>query len=288
MTGPDVLLGVGSAGPTHLPPPASVRFAAFSDFDETYLAHAATSEQRSHLTALEQFLLDAGERHQLLFGWVTGSSLASVQKKMERCGARVLPHFVASSLGTELTFFRNGFPEPDQRWQEQLEASGFSKAKVERIVERLAGNRVTLFPQNNGNSTEFMENYYFRTLGDQRRDAEALDRVRDLAKEENLGLNISRCNPATGDPADCFDVDFTPPTCGKRNVVQHICSRFGVDPQHTFAFGDSGNDLEMLRAVRHGTLVGNCTPEARANFPRVSEHDYAQAILTSFRHHLGH
>lgn len=75
--------------------------------------------------------------------------------------------------------------------------------------------------------------------------------------------------------------------CGKRNVVRHLCARFGVAPERTLAFGDSGNDLEILGAVRHGYLVANCTPEARSRFPQVSPHPHVRALLTAFRHHLG-
>ncbi|MEU0198072.1 MULTISPECIES: HAD-IIB family hydrolase [unclassified Streptomyces] len=268
--------------------PDRVGWAAFSDFDETYLAHAATPEQRAHLAALEEYLLTDAVRHGLLFGWVTGSSAASVREKMARCGARVLPHFVAGALGTELTFFPDGVARPDPEWRQVLRDSGFDRARVERAVERLARHGVALSPQDTGHRTEFLVNYYFRSLGDPRRDQEGLGLVRELAAEYGLGLNISRCNPATGDPADCYDVDFLPPVCGKRNVVRHLCARFGVDPERTLAFGDSGNDLEMLAAVRHGYLVANCTPEARDRFPRVSPHPHTQALLHAFRHHLGH
>ncbi|MEU0104599.1 HAD-IIB family hydrolase [Streptomyces sp. NPDC006251] len=268
--------------------PDRVGWAAFSDFDETYLAHAATPEQRAHLAALEEYLLTDAVRHGLLFGWVTGSSAASVREKMARCGARVLPHFVAGALGTELTFFPDGVARPDPEWRQVLRDSGFDRARVERAVERLARHGVELFPQDTGHRTEFLVNYYFRSLGDPRRDEQGLGLVRELAAEYGIGLNISRCNPATGDPADCYDVDFLPAVCGKRNVVRHLCARFGVDPERTLAFGDSGNDLEMLGAVRHGYLVANCTPEARDRFPRVSPHPHTQALLHAFRHHLGH
>ncbi|MFC9508089.1 HAD-IIB family hydrolase [Streptomyces sp. NPDC057002] len=279
-------------GPPHrLRLPDPVGWAAFSDFDETYLAHAATSGQRAHLAALEEFLLTEAVEHGLLFGWVTGSSLASVQEKMARCGARVLPHFVAGALGTELTFFPDGVARPDPEWRRLLRDSGFDRGRVETAVAQLARHGTELFPQHEahtGNSTEFLVNYYFRSLGDPRRDERSLGLVREVAHEYGLGLNISRCNPATGDPADCYDVDFLPPVCGKRNVVRHLCARYGVAPERTLAFGDSGNDLEMLGAVRHGYLVANCTPEARSRFARVSPHPHAQALLTAFRHHLGH
>ncbi len=286
----DATGGPAPGPPPHLRLPEPAGWAAFSDFDETYLAHAATPEQRAHLAALEEFLLTEAVEHGLLFGWVTGSSLASVREKMARCGARLLPHFVAGALGTELTFFPDGVARPDPEWRRLLRDSGFDRDRVTKAVDHLARHGVELFPQNaphTGKPTEFLVNYYFRSLGDVRRDERSLDLVRDLAREYGLGLNISRCNPATGDPADCYDVDFLPPVCGKRNVVRHLCARFGVAPERTLAFGDSGNDLEMLGAVRHGYLVANCTPEARSRFPRVSPHPHTQALLAAFRHHLG-
>lgn len=82
--------------------PRHVEAVAFSDLDETYLAHTPTAAGVADREALEDYLVEAAGRHGLLFGWVTGSSLPSVMSKVRAHRLRMLPHFIACSLGTEL------------------------------------------------------------------------------------------------------------------------------------------------------------------------------------------
>src|SRR5687768_56181 len=65
-----------------LPMPSSIRHVVFSDFDETYLAHAPTAQQQTELAELEDFLMANAQRYGLLFGWVTGSSFSAVRRRM--------------------------------------------------------------------------------------------------------------------------------------------------------------------------------------------------------------
>ncbi|CAM5555086.1 hypothetical protein SPURM210S_06915 [Streptomyces purpurascens] len=217
----------------HLRLPDPVGWAAFSDFDETYLAHAATSGQRAHLTALEEFLLTEAVEHGLLFGWVTGSSLASVREKMARCGASfVLPHFVAGALGTELTFFPDGVARPDPEWRQDFSGTAGTTGAGSRppwSVSPGTGSScsasATPTPGTPPSSWSTTTSAPSATRG---ATSGASASSATFAHEHSLGLNMSRCNPATGDPADCYDVDFLPPVCGKRNVVRHLCARFGA------------------------------------------------------------
>jgi kanosamine-6-phosphate phosphatase len=268
-----------------LPVPSTVRCAAFADFDETYLAHAATAEQRRCLTELEGFLLEQSERSGLLFGWVTGSSVASVMSKVTRYRLGPLPHLLAASLGTELVFFRHGRAERDPVWAERMGPVAAFRKRATQLVGQLSQHGLSLVTQGTRGDSELVASYYYRSQSVVQ-DTRALRLMRSLAAEHGLGLNLSRCNPRAGDPADCFDVDLIPANGGKANVVRHVCAQLGLGPSRTFAFGDSGNDLEMLTSVGHGWLVSNCTAEARARHPRVSEHAYAAAILACLREHL--
>ncbi|MGW1713547.1 HAD-IIB family hydrolase [Streptomyces sp. NPDC002156] len=263
-----------------LPLPRPVRTVAFSDFDETYLAHSATERERACREALEDYLVEAGEQHGLLFGWVTGSSLPSVLRKVRAHGLRTLPHFVACSLGTELLLSDAGEFRPDTGWQRRLpDAESFTRS-AGTVVRELSGTGTSLEPQPGRAPDSLVKSYYYRSR-DPRTDARNLAAVRDAAARGALGVNVSRCNPANGDPADCYDVDLLPRTCGKRQVVRYVCRKYGIDPADAFAFGDSGNDLEMLAAVGHGVLVGNCTEEARGRHPRVSDRCHSDAVLTT-------
>jgi kanosamine-6-phosphate phosphatase len=259
-----------------------VRAVAFSDFDETYLAHSATERERTCREALEDYLVEAGERYGLLFGWVTGSSLSSVLHKAHAHRLRTLPHFVACSLGTELLLSDGGELRPDPGWQRLLPDADSLGRSVRTVVQGLSDIGVSLDPQPGRARDSLVKSYYCRSR-DPGSDARNLAAVREAAARGALGVNVSRCNPAAGDPSDCYDVDLLPRTCGKRQIVRYICRKYGIDPADAFAFGDSGNDLEMLAAVGHGVLVGNCTEEARSRHPRVSDRCHADAVLTTLR-----
>ncbi|MDF2272048.1 HAD-IIB family hydrolase [Streptomyces coacervatus] len=258
--------------------PDTVHTVVFSDFDETYLAHASTPDQVSSRAALEDWLEHASRRHGLLFGWVTGSSLDSVLRKSDTHALRVLPHFMACSLGTELYAVDETGPRLAAEWQHSLPDAAYIRGHATRAVQELGALGVPLRPQLNRGPESRVISHYYRTRGPEQ-DAQNLALIRRTARRFSLGVYLSRCNPLTGDPDDCYDVDFLPGNCGKSQVVDYICRRYGVDPAKSFAFGDSGNDLDMLTAVGHGVLVGNCTEEARSLHPRVSTKSYADAIL---------
>lgn len=60
---------------------------------------------------------------------------------------------------------------------------------------------------------------------------------------------------------DCFEC--VPKGYSKATGIQEVCSRLGIDHEDTYAFGDSVNDLEMLRFVRHGVAMGNGVQAAK-------------------------
>ncbi|WP_327329305.1 MULTISPECIES: HAD-IIB family hydrolase [unclassified Streptomyces] len=273
------------AEPASLPVPRRVGAVAFCDFDETYLAHAPTAAEVADREALEDFLVEAAGRHGLLFGWVTGSSLPSVMDKVRAHRLRRLPHFIACSLGTELLYLRDGVAHPDPSWQERLPEPGRLASLAEAVTGELADRGVPLVPQEGRPPGSLVRSHYYyaRTPAS---DERSLALVRSTAERYSLGVGVSRCNPAAGDPENCYDVDFLPAGCGKRAVVRHVRRAYGVPPADTFAFGDSGNDLEMLREAGRGVLVANCTAEARSRHPDVSGLPYAAAILAVLRDEL--
>lgn len=51
---------------------------------------------------------------------------------------------------------------------------------------------------------------------------------------------------------------------GKRSAMLEILRRYGMTAAECIAFGDSENDIEMLRAAGVGVAMGNATPDCRA------------------------
>ncbi|WP_281890132.1 HAD-IIB family hydrolase [Paenibacillus sp. YYML68] len=264
----------------HLPLVPNPEHVIFSDFDETYLAHSGDAAYVAGLRLLEQFLLEHASDKRLLVGWVTGSSLSSVLDKAARHGLNVLPHFIASGLGTEITYFSNGRSSKDTEWELRLLESGYSQDKVSELVESLNRQGVVLIPQSTQGASNLKDSYYYRETGVADDDTLSLDQIREYCSQNGIGVNISKCNPLAGDPEDCYDIDFIPINSGKKHIVAYMLNKTAVSSEHAFAFGDSGNDLDMLQSVKYGYLVGNATDEARSKFPSIANHAYAEAIHT--------
>ena len=51
---------------------------------------------------------------------------------------------------------------------------------------------------------------------------------------------------------------------GKASAMLEILSRYNILPEESIAFGDSENDIEMLRTAGIGVAMGNATPECLA------------------------
>ncbi|MGE6490162.1 HAD family hydrolase [Exiguobacterium sp. NPDC077395] len=241
------------------------------DFDETYFPHACTPAQLASVRRLEDFL----ERHSSKFStmWVTGSSLASLHEKVKRANLRFWPHRIASSLGTELYQIEtDGTFVEDEVYQELFPSDFVSR--VERIVSQTGQMRIQLDEQPGNGMSPWIRSYYARDqVGSWR------ETLRMLTDSAGIAVNISQCNPNAGDPADAFDIDFYPIHAGKVSSIEYVCATSSFVREDTYAFGDSGNDLNMLAHVGNGYLVNNATEQAKRLHSKVTKKPYAEGIL---------
>lgn len=259
-------------------------YLVFCDFDETYYPHSMDRKKQQKLYELEDYLAEQSEKRQLMFGWVTGSSLESVFHKMDKGGFRLFPHFIASNLGTEITYFtQQHFGMSDQDWSLRLEKANFSTSVVHEIIQTLQEDYdIYLEPQTQLGSSRFKKNFYYK---EQNKDVDTynLSVIRKIAEQKGICVNINKCNPLAGDPEDSYDVDFIPSGTGKDRIVEFMLNKFDVHFDHTFAFGDSGNDLQMLKSVKYGYLVENATNEAKNDHSNISIGEYSAGILHALK-----
>lgn len=108
--------------------------------------------------------------------------------------------------------------------------------------------------------------------------------IKEIAEQYQVGVNINRCNPLAGDPEDCYDVDFIPIGTGKDEFVKFILGKYDLRRENAIAFGDSGNDLKMLKAVQHGYLIQNATEEAKKAHSMLVQGEYSIGILNTLKH----
>ena len=58
-------------------------------------------------------------------------------------------------------------------------------------------------------------------------------------------------------------VDLIMPGCYKASGIQRLAERWGITPEQCAAFGDGGNDVEMLKYCGHSYAMENASPEAK-------------------------
>lgn len=60
------------------------------------------------------------------------------------------------------------------------------------------------------------------------------------------------------------NMEFTASGVNKGTAVQALCAKLGIGPEQVMAFGDAGNDLELLRWAGWSFAMANGTDQAKA------------------------
>lgn len=267
--------------------PTKPEYIIFSDLDETFYCHHATRQETMAIANFEKYMESIVEKKRVLFGIVTGSSLDSVIKKLEEGSFHYAPHFIACDLGTMLYWVQpNGDMKPDLVWIKRLEASNYSEEKVQHIIESLwKDHHIDLVKQTLYNASQYKKTYYYY-MSEKTLDLQNLEFIRNLAKENKIACNINVCNPLAGDPENAYDVDFIPMHTGKAAIVNFLLEKLSIQKENSIAFGDSGNDIEMLKEVGEGYLLQNATPEAKSLYNKIAPYPYTKGMLSILQQKL--
>lgn len=244
------------------------------DFDGTYLPFAAEDSHRSGIMGLEDFIDLYNDRLGMAVGWISGSSINAIVRKSEK-HIRRLPHFIASSLGTEFYWVaRDGlFPAID--WIRRIAESGFHLDELRRAVKEIKAHGIDLEPQHTDYQGQMMECHFYRPGDDMQKEVSLM---KEICTAHRIKFVISGCNPAAGDPAGYYDTHFMPLTCGKAEAAAFAAETFGVDKKDIWAFGDSLNDMAMLTYASNSFLVANADPKAIERFGNVLDGEFCHGI----------
>lgn len=79
--------------------------------------------------------------------------------------------------------------------------------------------------------------------------------------------------------------DVNPKGQSKKNGIAVFCKHFDIDIAHTMAFGDGGNDIEMLQYVNVGVAMGNANPEVKAIANYVTTSVDEDGIYNALKHY---
>lgn len=61
--------------------------------------------------------------------------------------------------------------------------------------------------------------------------------------------------------------ETVPKPCSKANGFEKLKALLDIDPEKCYAFGDSFNDYDMLKAVKYGVVMGNADEELKERIP---------------------
>ena len=101
------------------------------------------------------------------------------------------------------------------------------------------------------------------------------------AYERDLMQRIPCCTSGRWHPAF---TDITAKGADKGEGILSMATHMGLNPQHTIAFGDGGNDSSMIRAAGIGVAMGNAleSVKAEADYTTTSVDD--DGVLNALRH----
>ena len=84
-------------------------------------------------------------------------------------------------------------------------------------------------------------------------------------KDRDAVWAAARSHPELGCVSSlACNVEVTRADTNKGSGLRLVCDLLGVDPADAVAFGDSGNDVSMLRAAGDGVAMADASPEALA------------------------
>lgn len=262
--------------PPTLPLPSTVRAVVCCDLDETYIPFSREKKPLGGVAELEAFMAAEGAARGILLGWITGTNRNSALRKADGYISRS-PHFLCCSLGTEFYWIRNGELSASVSWKERMSLSGYHAENIEKIVKHVSSRGIPLERQPEDYQGPYKKSFYYRT---RRKVVADFDWIESLATKFQVRVLFTRCNPAAGDPGDCFDVDFIPLCCGKDQAVSFLMEEINVPKESIFAFGDSENDFSMFARAGQAYLVANADRAAIKKHGSCLPKPYCHGILS--------
>lgn len=80
-------------------------------------------------------------------------------------------------------------------------------------------------------------------------------------------------------------MEVVPKGINKATGIQEMCSILGIAHEDTYAFGDSTNDLDMLRYTAHSVAMGDGMPEAKEAAEYITTDLWKDGIYNGLKHY---
>lgn len=179
----------------------------------------------------------AGEAD-LAFGVATGRSLQEAERLLAEW-AQPAPGVLITSVGAEIYWRRGERLVADADYVRHIDA-GWDAAAIDRRVAGLIG----VHPQPAVEQRRHKRSYFAS-------EPAAIAAVRDAVVD--LPVRVIHSHGRL--------LDILPERAGKGAAMIWAARAMGIDLDHVYAAGDSGNDLDMLSLCRNGIVVANHSAE---------------------------
>lgn len=182
---------------------------------------------------------------------------------------------------------------------EQMFSVLLTKAQVDKAIGVLRkhhmhmileGPRYTYVDQDTFQKDPYVV-YLRKELGEDLKLIEGCDEIEinKLSAAVN-GADLSKVRRELGEDFDIIVhneelIEIVPGGHSKATGIQKVSELLGISHENTFAFGDSANDLEMLRFVAHGIAMGNGTREAKSAAEYITADIEENGIRQGLRHY---
>ena len=239
---------------------ATARHYLVCDIDDTL-----TGDDR----AMRQLTDLINDRDDILFGIATGRNLQSARAFLEE-SMLPDPSLLITSVGTRIDYNFGKFNQ-DTHWHRHIQFRW-----QPREIRALLSQIDWLEPQEPEAQTHDKISYYLdRPLPTAARAIKTL--LRKSSLQARVVVSRNRC------------VDVLPVRASKGHALRYVSWRFGIDMSHVLTAGDSGNDIDMLRGLSRGIVVGNYSKEMdvlkKSKDVYFSEQANAAGILDGLRHY---
>lgn len=110
------------------------------------------------------------------------------------------------------------------------------------------------------------------------------DLLLDYERAENIVKEYPQFAAVSGGQKD---IELTERTANKGTALLALGERLGIGKEEIMAFGDSGNDVEMIRMAGIGVAMGNGEPEAKAAADFITKSNTEDGIVYALRERYG-
>lgn len=211
---------------------ATARHYLVCDIDDTL-----TGDDR----AMRQLTDLINDRDDILFGIATGRNLQSARSFIEESRLPD-PSLLITSVGTRIDY-NFGRVSHDLHWDRHIQFR-WQPHEIRTLLSQIDW----LEPQESEAQTHDKISYYL-----DRPQPNAARAIKTLLRKSSLQARVvvsrNRC------------VDVLPVRASKGHALRYVSWRFGIDMSHVLTAGDSGNDIDMLRGLSRGIVVGNYSKE---------------------------